>query len=142
MKRFIAIFCILMLLPLYCFAASSPTTGYTRRNVIITPDLMYIKLDLSSVEWERVLEQIQPIIEKNEDFTMLDPIKVCIDKSYRQIEWDFAQEISKDSEAFMLIVGDKVVKHDVKVTADGTFLTDFSDVKYGIYYMIFFVKGA
>ena len=142
MKRFLIIFCILMLLPLYCFAAPSPTTGYSRRNVTITPDLMYIKLDLNSEEWTRVLEQIQPIIDENEDFTMLDPLKVCFDKQYKRIEWDFAQKLDNQNEAFMLVIGDKVTKYDVQITSDNTFVTDVSDVGYGIYYIIFFVKGA
>lgn len=141
MKRFLAIFCILMLLPLYCFAAPSPTVGY-KRYITISPDLMYIKLDLKSEEWARVLEKLQPIIKENEGYGILDPLKVCFDKQYKQVEWNFDLKIPNINEVFMVLVADKVTKYDVKVTSESTFITDLSDVSYGIYYVIFFVKGA
>lgn len=141
MKKFIAIFCVLILFTNIAYAASSPTL--VRKSISSAPALMFVRVDTIQAEWNRIEPQLKLLIEEFPDHTLLEAIKVCIDKKYKWVEWTLPIELTAEHEPFIAIINEnEVTLQEVPVFSDGTIVSDFSELELGIYYICFYIKGA
>ena len=141
MKKFLIILCVLMLITSTAFAANSPTLA--RKSIRSLPELMFVRVDTVQAEWNRIEPQLQLLSEEFPEHELLEAIKVCIDKKYKQVEWTLSIDITPEHEPFIAIVHDnEVIIQEVPTFNDGTIITDFSELELGIYYICFYIKGA
>ena len=137
MKKFLIILCVLMMIPLYSFAAQSPTLHKTVRSY---PELMFVFAEKTE-EWPEIMKRIEDV--DTEGFILAEALQVCLDKRYGQVEWTLPIEILSEHEPFVLIIdSEAIVKQEIPTTYDGHVVTDFTDYEPGIYYICFYIKGA
>lgn len=138
MKRFIAILCVLVLIPLYCFAANSPTL---HKTISMKPKLTYFFAD-KTVGWTDVLQRLEEYRE-TDGYIMLDAFSVFLDKKYKKVTWSLSIPLTEKDAPFVLLIDDEnIIKREVKVTDNGKLIIDFSDLSLGFYYICFYIKGA
>lgn len=137
MKRFIAILMVLLMIPLYCFAANSPTIYNT---VSCHPKMMFFFAD-QTVGWQDVLPRLQEF--ENKDYILLEALTLYVDKKYKNVEWELAIPIKERHEPIVYLISEEEVRQlEVQITDEGTLITNFTDVIPGIYYICFYVKGV
>ena len=141
MKKFLIVLCILMLLMNTAFAANSPTVAI--KSISSLPKLMFVRVDTVLSEWSQVEPQLEILNKEFPEHTLLEAIKVCIDKKYKNVEWTLPINITPEHEPFVAIVnGNEVTIQEVPTFNDGTIITDLSELELGIYYICFYIKGA
>lgn len=137
MKRFIAILLVLLMLPLYCFAAGSPTL---ETKIKSNPPLKFVLAEKTD-EWSNILERIEELNIKS--YIMIDALYVCLDKEYGEIEWTLLPIIKEEDEPFVLIIdSEAIISQEVCVTNDGAVIVDFTDYEPNNYFICFYIKGA
>jgi hypothetical protein len=139
MKKFFILLCVLMILPIYAFAANSPTAKTT---ISCNPSIEFAFAEQTE-EWPELLKRIEDIKDETEGFILLEALQITLDKEYEKIEWKLPIEIRVEHEPFILIIdSEAIVKQEVSTTEDGNIITDFTDYEPGIYYVCFYTKGA
>ena len=134
MKRFIAILMVLLMIPLYCFAANSPTV----EKMIFTEATLRFMLAEKTEEWPHILERIKEL--KLKDCEMVDALYICLDKEYELVEWNLMQVFSKEDKPFVLIINSEaIVSQEVSVTDDGAVIVDFTDFDPNNYFICFYI---
>ena len=137
MKKFLIILCVLVMIPLYSFAAKSPIV---QKTVICDPELMYVFAEKTK-NWHNVLKRLETV--DTEGFILLEAVQVCLDKKCGKIEWTLPIKITSEHEPFVLIIdSEAIVKQEVPTTTDGHVIIDFTDYEPNIYYVCFYIKGA
>lgn len=140
MKRFIAILCALMLVPMYVFAAGSPTI---KKEISCDPAIEFELADQTE-EWPEILKRLDEVEdEETEGYILLEALKITLDKKYEKIKWTFPIQIMTEHEPFVLIIdSEAIVKQEIPTTEKGNVITDFTDYEPGVYYICFYIKGA
>lgn len=139
MKKFFIILCIIMMLPLYAFAASpSPTIKSTVR---CEPKLTFMLAD-QTTRWENVLERLDKI-ELDENYYMLEAVLMFYDKPYKELTWYLPIKVTSEHEPFIRIITDDAIEEqEVSVTENGAIVMDMTEYKPGVYYVCFYIKGT
>ena len=141
MKKFLIVLCVLMLLTSTAFAANSPTLA--RKSIYSFPELMFVRVDTIQAEWNRIAPQLELLNTEFPEHTLLEAIKVCIDKKCKLVEWTLPIKMTPEHEPFIAIVnGNEVTIQEVPTFNDGTIITDLRELELGIYYICFYIKGA
>lgn len=140
MKKLIAILCILILLPVYAFAVDSPTSD---KLVSSKPWVSFVLAEKTEHNWLDILTRLEKIPDEIEDYVLLEAIFACINSRYEEVEWRLPIPITTEHEPFVLIIdSEAIVKQEVSITEDGNVITDFTDFEPGVYYILFYIKGA
>lgn len=140
MKKIFVILCVLLMLPVMCFAASPSPTG--KKIVSCSPELEFMRAEETEL-WEETVKRIEGISDETEGYILLEAVYVTLDKSYEKIEWTLPIEITSEHEPFVLIIdSEAIVKQEVPTTENGNVIVDFTDYEPGTYYICFYIKGA
>lgn len=140
MKKFIALLLILLMIPVYTFAAKSPTPE--KFLPISNPELMYILAEKTD-GWADVLKRLDKIKDETEGYILIEALNIGLDRKYQQVEWKLSIPILTEHEPFVLIIdSEAIVKQEIPTTNDGNVIVDFTDYEPGIYYICFYIKGA
>lgn len=139
MKKFLAILCVLILIPLYVFATNSPTL---KKTISCKPEIAFEIADQMET-WPEVLKRLDEIKDETEGYMLLEALCITLDQKYEKIEWTLPLEIITEHEPFVFIIdSEAIVKQEIPTTENGNVITDFTDYEPGIYYICFYIKGA
>ena len=139
MKKFLAILCILILIPVYVFAANSPTF---KKTISCKPQVEF-ELAEEIEGWPEILKRLEDVKNETEGYVLLEALQVTLDQKYEKIEWTLPLEITTEHEPFVLIIdSEAIVKQEIPTTEEGNVITDFIDYEPGVYYVCFYIKGA
>ena len=137
MKKFIALICILMLIPIYSFAAVESVTF--ARKITSKPEIAF-EFAEETEEWPELLERIAAI-EGMEDYTLLDAFKITLDEPQNFVIWNLLTEIKMEHQPVVLLLkDDEVIKLKVYLTNTGSIVVNFADYELGTYYILFYIK--
>lgn len=138
MKKFIAILMVLLMIPLYCFAANSPTI---EKVVTCNPAIQFAFAE-KTAGWETLLARLEDIKEETDGYILLEALEVTLDKEYEKVEWNLPIEILTEHEPFALIVDpEAIVKQELSTTETGGVIVDFTEYEPGVYYICFYIKA-
>ena len=139
MKKFLAILCILILIPVCVFAANSPTF---KKTISCKPQVEF-ELAEETEGWPEILKRLEDVKDETEGYVLLEALQVTLDQKYEKIEWTLPLEITTEHEPFVLIIdSEAIVKQEIPTTEEGNVITDFTDYEPGVYYVCFYIKGA
>lgn len=138
MKKFLAILFVLMMIPLYTFAANSPTAY---KMVTSDPKITQIPAD-QTAGWDDILERLKDVEDETNGYIMIDAFAIMVDKQYKNVEWQLSIPVITEHEPFALIIdSEAIVKQEISTTEDGKVVVDFSEVDIGMYYICFYIKA-
>ena len=139
MKKFLIILCVLMMLPIYAFATSSPTI---EKTITCKPALTWEYAEQTE-GWPDILKRLEDAGEETEGFILFEALMVTLNQKYEDVEWTLPIELTTENEPFVLIIdSEAIVKQEVPVLENGNIVTNFADYEPGIYYICFYIKGA
>ena len=139
MKKFLIILCVLVMIPLYSFAANSPTIEAT----ISCKPIIEFKLADQLDEWPEILKRLEQVTDETEGFILFEAVKVFLDKKYETIEWMLPIKVTTEHEPFVLIIdSEAIVKQEISITENGNVIVDCTEYESGTYYICFYIKGA
>ena len=140
MKKIFAILCVLLMLPIMCFAANPSPTGKT--TVSCSPELEFTFADDNEL-WGNIIKRIEDISDEVKDYVLLEALCITLGQPYEKVEWTLPIEITSEHEPFVLIINSEaIVKQEVPTTENGNIIIDFTDYEPGTYYICFYIKGA
>lgn len=140
MKKFLAILCIIMLLPIYAFAAGSPTGA---KLITSNPKINFILAEKTEDNWNTILSRLEDATDETKGYILLDALFVFINEPHEKVEWSLSIPVTTEHEPFILIIdSEAIVKQETSITEDGKVITDFTDYEPGVYYILFYIKGA
>jgi len=140
MKKIFIILCILLMLPVMCFATTSSPTS--QKMVSCSPELEFVRAEETEL-WKETVKRIESISDETEGYILLEALYVTLDKSYEKVEWILPIKITSEYEPFVLIIdSEAIIKQEVPTTKNGNIIIDFTDYEPGTYYICFYIKGA
>jgi hypothetical protein len=140
MRKFIAILCVLVLLPLCAFAAGSPTGA---KIITSKPKVNFILAEKTEDNWQDIIARLDEVKDETEGYVLLDALFIFINNSHEKVEWQLSIPITLKHEPFALMIdSEAIVRQEVEITKDGKVIIDFTNYETGVYYLLFYIKGA
>ena len=138
MKKFLCLLMVLMLIPMYAFATSSPST---RTMVHCVPEIPF-EFAIETDGWEQALVRLDEEDVDDDGYILLEALYISLPKECEPIEWYLMISIEEKYEPFIIILDVETISEvTYTLTERGNFLTDLSAYEAGNYYIFFFIKS-
>lgn len=139
MKKFISILCVLIMLPLFAFAAPSPTP---KKMIYSIPEIPF-EMAEDTEGWPALYQWLYSIKDLTQHYYVLDAIYVMLDKEYEKVQWYLTCAIKESQKPFVCIIDSEAIMiQPLEVAEDGSVVMNFTDYEVNNYYLCFFIKDA